>query len=315
MEKLSAELKVGAGDKSLVHFAAEMHSKLVAIHPFVDGNGRTARLLMNAILRDGGLPPSIINFQDKERYLDCLAESNRGDLSAMVTLIAETVEAGLDLLGVSEEHAIEDPMMDQPPLPVVEARPSSQRLAEIMRKRIARLSADRQTRYDAWRAGFEAFREELGSRCFSFNGLYANTAYRISYVAYDTLSFEKYESLLRGTRTPRTWLLGIELRSELHRERFVFFFQALSDHFRRTAEKSTFAKSVPPTDVTLTVSRWSDGMFHRLHEEPVKLREVAYFEGQLLFLVSDGSGSLSVASLPAAEAVDDFLADAVDTFL
>jgi hypothetical protein len=315
MEKLAAELREPPTDKSVVHFAAEMHGKLVAIHPFVDGNGRTARLLMNAILMDAGLPPSIINFQDKERYLDCLAESNHGDLSAMVTLLAETVEASLEELRTPEPPTIEPPMTEQPALPVVEARPSSQRLAEIMRKRILRISADRNTRYEAWRAGFEAFREELRSRCFSFNELYSNTLYRISFTAYDTLPFEKYESLLRGARTPRTWLLGTTLSSEFRRERFVFFFQILSDQFRKVSEKSTFGKLVPSTDVTLSVSRWSDGMFHRLREEPIKLREIAYFEGQLVFLVSEGPGALAVECRPAAEVVDDFLADAVEAFL
>jgi hypothetical protein len=315
MEKLAGELKEGPGARTVVHFAAEMHSKLVAIHPFVDANGRTARLLMNAILLDAGLPPGIIFFQDKGRYLDCLAESNRGDLSAMVILLAETVEAGLDELRTPEAPTIEPVAVEQPPLPVVESRPTSQRLADVMRKRIARLSVDRQARYEAWRAGFEAFREELRLSCFHFNKLYSNTLYRISYTPYDTLPFDKYETLLRGARTPRTWLLGIQLSSDLRRERFVFLFRPFSDPFRTVAEKSPFAKSVPPSDVTLGVSRWSDGMLHRLREEPIKLREVAYFDGQLVFLVSDGSGNLRVESRPAAEAVDDFLADAVEAFL
>ena len=95
----------------------------------------------------------------------------------------------------------------------------------------------------------------------------------------------------------------------------MFFFQILSDQFRKVSEKSTFGKLVPSTDVTLSVSRWSDGMFHRLREEPIKLREIAYFEGQLVFLVSEGPGALAVECRPAAEVVDDFLADAVEAFL
>jgi fido (protein-threonine AMPylation protein) len=315
MERLAAELKTGPGDRTVVHFAAEMHTKLVWLHPFVDGNGRTARLLMNAILVDAGLPPGIINFQDKERYLDCLAGSNNGDLSGMVALLTETVDAALDELVPREATSVEVPQ--QPPAPpiVVEPRPSSQRLAEVMRKRIASLPADRQTRYEAWRAGFEAFREEFRSRCETFNQQYANTPFRIRCMPYDTLPFEKYESLLQGTRTPRTWLLGVELLSEIRSERFVFFFQALSDSFRRAAGKSGLAKSVPPTDVALVLARRSDGVFHRLLEEPIKLREAAYSNGQLLFLFSDAATSLRIGSQAAAEVVDDFLADAVEAFL
>ncbi|MHC5074751.1 MAG: Fic family protein, partial [Planctomycetota bacterium] len=69
MEKLADELKEGASERSIIEFAATMHTKLVAIHPFIDGNGRTARLLMNAILLKYSLPPIIVNFADKQRYL------------------------------------------------------------------------------------------------------------------------------------------------------------------------------------------------------------------------------------------------------
>lgn len=43
-----------------VRFAALAHYKLVHIHPFTDGNGRTSRLLMNMILMQAGYPPIII---------------------------------------------------------------------------------------------------------------------------------------------------------------------------------------------------------------------------------------------------------------
>lgn len=52
--------------------AIEAHLRLVNIHPFSDGNGRTARLLMNAILLRGGYPPLVIDPGDREAYLDVL---------------------------------------------------------------------------------------------------------------------------------------------------------------------------------------------------------------------------------------------------
>ena len=48
-----------------VKIAADAHFKLVAIHPFVDGNGRTARLLMNLILIQHGYPVTIIKKEDR----------------------------------------------------------------------------------------------------------------------------------------------------------------------------------------------------------------------------------------------------------
>lgn len=52
--------------------ALEAHYRLVTIHPFVDGNGRTARLLLNAILLENGYAPIIIRSIDRKRYLTAL---------------------------------------------------------------------------------------------------------------------------------------------------------------------------------------------------------------------------------------------------
>lgn len=50
-----------------VELSANMHEKLVTIHPFIDGNGRTARLVMNLILLQNGYPITIINSDNKRR--------------------------------------------------------------------------------------------------------------------------------------------------------------------------------------------------------------------------------------------------------
>ena len=63
--------------KSIVHpalLAAEMHERLVSIHPFVDGNGRTARLVMNLILLQNGYTIANLkgNLADRMRYYQAL---------------------------------------------------------------------------------------------------------------------------------------------------------------------------------------------------------------------------------------------------
>ena len=52
--------------------AFEGHFRLTAIHPFADGNGRTARLLMNLLLIRGGYPPVAVRPEDRKAYLDAL---------------------------------------------------------------------------------------------------------------------------------------------------------------------------------------------------------------------------------------------------
>ncbi len=61
-----------------VLFAGEAHYKLVTIHPFVDGNGRTARLLMNLLLMMYGYPPAIIRKRDRLTYISSLEKAQLG---------------------------------------------------------------------------------------------------------------------------------------------------------------------------------------------------------------------------------------------
>lgn len=72
-----------------VELAALTHYKLVYIHPFIDGNGRTARLLMNFILMQAGFPPVIIPVEERAKYYLTLKSANEGDLRPFIRLIAK----------------------------------------------------------------------------------------------------------------------------------------------------------------------------------------------------------------------------------
>jgi Fic family protein len=52
--------------------AAEAHTRFVSIHPFIDGNGRTARLIMNLILLQNGYTPVVIQNKERINYLDAM---------------------------------------------------------------------------------------------------------------------------------------------------------------------------------------------------------------------------------------------------
>jgi len=81
-----------------VEFAAEAHYRLVSIHPFVDGNGRTARLLMNMILMKNGYPPAIIRKRDRLAYISALEKAQTGGTKDdYFKLIAKAVGRSLDI--------------------------------------------------------------------------------------------------------------------------------------------------------------------------------------------------------------------------
>ncbi|XP_011688992.1 PREDICTED: adenosine monophosphate-protein transferase FICD homolog [Wasmannia auropunctata] len=97
-----------------VRYAALTHYKLVHIHPFTDGNGRTSRLLMNMILMQAGYPPVIIHKQHRHKYYEYLQLANAGDVRPFVRFIAECTEQTLDLfLWATSEFSREVPALSQ----------------------------------------------------------------------------------------------------------------------------------------------------------------------------------------------------------
>ncbi|MBI3913428.1 MAG: Fic family protein [Chloroflexi bacterium] len=80
-----------------VERAALAHFKSVDIHPFVDGNGRTARLLMNLLLIRAGYPSAVVHVEEREKYFATLEKAHAGDTRDFVALIAVSVERSLDI--------------------------------------------------------------------------------------------------------------------------------------------------------------------------------------------------------------------------
>jgi Fic family protein len=81
-----------------VERAAKVHAEFVKIHPFVDGNGRTSRLLMNYELMKFGFPPAVIKATDRAKYYDALDHAHTtGDDESFIQLVSTSVSESLDL--------------------------------------------------------------------------------------------------------------------------------------------------------------------------------------------------------------------------
>lgn len=78
--------------------AAELHYNLVAVHPFADGNGRTARLLMNYHLLRSGFPPALIEVERRGEYLAALEEANEGRCEPFGAFVLGSIERSITRL-------------------------------------------------------------------------------------------------------------------------------------------------------------------------------------------------------------------------
>ena len=102
--------KIEDADVNPILIAAEFHYKFITIHPFDDGNGRTARILMNFILMKFGYPPVIIKTEDKANYFAALQLADTGNVEAFVNYIAQNLVRSLEIMiaGANGE-SIEEP--------------------------------------------------------------------------------------------------------------------------------------------------------------------------------------------------------------
>ena len=100
IEELLEDYKNWAKTMHIVEKVALFHLRFESIHPFIDGNGRTGRLLMNLQLIKEGLPAVNIKYSDRRSYYDAFDEYARtGSADAMTKLIGEAVVARLREMG------------------------------------------------------------------------------------------------------------------------------------------------------------------------------------------------------------------------
>lgn len=84
-----------AGQLHPIERAAQVHADFVSIHPFIDGNGRTSRLLMNLELMKSGYPPCVIKVENRLTYYDAIDQwMAHGETEPFIQLVADAVLEG-----------------------------------------------------------------------------------------------------------------------------------------------------------------------------------------------------------------------------
>ncbi|MBC7427993.1 MAG: Fic family protein [Bacteriovorax sp.] len=91
MSNFEKELKDLSSKLHPIELAATLHNKFVTIHPFLDGNGRTARLLMNLILLKNGYSITIIPPIYRAEYIACAYQGNKGNNIPFINLLSSMV--------------------------------------------------------------------------------------------------------------------------------------------------------------------------------------------------------------------------------
>jgi len=83
------------GERHAIAHAAEHHATFERIHPFVDGNGRVGRLLLNFLLLQRGYPPAVILAEKRRQYLQALGTADGGNVNPLTEVVARAVSGAM----------------------------------------------------------------------------------------------------------------------------------------------------------------------------------------------------------------------------
>lgn len=166
--------------------ATILHAWLVHIHPFLDGNGRTARAVTTLELVRSGLPPLIIKKKERDRYIDALANSDEaGNIAPFFELMLEKASGALTGLELSARE-------------IEGYDPIQVKLREVQKNK-----------QGVWNASVRLLYEQivllLKTKLEQIQGT-------IKFKSFDSdLDFENYISLCQGKSIESSWVLIVDL--------------------------------------------------------------------------------------------------------
>jgi Fic family protein len=218
--------------KEGVLVATVAHAWLVYIHPFVDGNGRVARLIMNLLLMRYGFPIAIILKEDRMRYYDALEESQSGNLTPLIQLLFECLGESIE----EYEQALAEYLVT-----VEWTQRITRKLSE---KEMIKSSND----YVVWMKAMELF---MGIFTKHISGINDNlvTGNRIYLKEFGMLDYEKYYSLRNHGSAKRTWFFRVDFKINDRAVRYLFFFGAASQQVKsNSCDVSIFVAKEDPVN-------------------------------------------------------------------
>ncbi|MXY66860.1 Fic family protein [Candidatus Poribacteria bacterium] len=187
--------------------AAAAHTWFVTVHPFIDGNGRVARLLLNLMLMRHGYPIAIITKDDRFRYYDALEDSQATDLTPFIMLVAECIQESLEEYEAAAKEEREK---------IEWAASLAQKFTEPERVRA-------ENEYEVWKNAMDLLKSHVQQIVNIFDQQVGGQM-NVYLKDFGNLDFEKYYALRQHESAKRTWFLRVDFRRNDKTARYLFFF-------------------------------------------------------------------------------------------
>jgi len=250
---------------NVLQIAAACHAWFAQVHPFVDGNGRTARILMNLLLMRAGFPIAVITREDRVRYIDALEQSQISDLTPFITLLLESIEETLEEYELAAREQVEQTEW---------ASELASRFSEP-----ARVHASNE--YELWRSSMDLL---LGHYRRVVEDVNAASPLGKWYLKdLGMLPFDKYLALRERQSAKRTWFFRVDFTRGDRAVRYLHWFGFAS--YAMTNQSNA--------RVSLILSREEQPFFfEKLDDLESKnvplLREIAYSPRDEVFIARYG---------------------------
>lgn len=192
--------------------AGVAHSWFVMIHPFIDGNGRVARLLLHLALVLYGFPVAIIAKEDRLRYYHSLEQSHQSDLTPLLLLLTECVGETLETWELArDDHETQMQWKGELPL-------------EYSERAKSRLDLE----FEVWSSAMHLLRNFWRRTIEEWND--ESESSKIELTEFGVLDLERYLTLRVVRSVKRSWFFILEFTQGSSSVRYLFFFDHASRH-------------------------------------------------------------------------------------
>jgi len=236
--------------------ASEFHYRYIRIHPFDDGNGRTARILMNFILLRFGYPPVIIKTEDKLNYFAALRQADAGLLQPFIEYIGNNLKQSLEIMisGAKGEPIEEDEEFEK------EIALLEQSVNAVGKP--IKFTKDRDILHELYDGSIFRCSNMFYERCKLMDRFYFETNYTICFDSSKNGTSKKHKTLIRSR-------ISDETKNMLLRYKYDSFNQVGFDEFKHQSTIKflfEFTKYIVEND--------SDVVIEKLYGENLTEKEI-----------------------------------------
>lgn len=192
--------------------ASILHHWLTWIHPFSDGNGRTARLFLDFYLLQKGYPEVIVKISDRDEYYNSLIAADNGNITRLTELFSEKIR---QTVNIYEEFINESERQ----------KAWKDKYKEISEVNYVKAKETYSFEYEVWKNQISVFKALLKESISEIKDYLPNL--ELSVKEYDLLSFSQYLDILEDRRVTNTWYINLNVVDKNNHTgtSFIFYFE------------------------------------------------------------------------------------------